>query len=487
MANSRQQLVRLIAALALVGAVGSALLPLRNADDAIAIGLLLVVPLTVAAAIAGPFVGVLAAVGTFFFYDAVFVPPYGTLAFSEAKDAIPIAFYALVAVVIGPVVSSLRRSWAADRRRALEGQYLVDVIGTLATNQPLDDLLAELAQSVRDNFGLDGVELLLASGSRFSRVARSGRPIDRDELRLVTPSGGSPRSLGGIAIDGRHLVGVPLAASGQAVGLLVCLGPEIEEERMGAVRAYANQAAFAIERARLRERALESALLREVDTWRNALLGAVSHDLRTPLASVKAAVSDLRNDVVDLSERDRAELLELIETQADRLDRLVANLLDMSRIEFGEFELRIETTSVDKLVAEALDAFGAAPWIDRVAVSIPPGTPPVSVDHVLIGQVLVNLLENAERHAPEGTTIEVSARRVADRLEVSVEDRGPGIPDRERERVFKMFNRISGGGRAGLGLAIVDAFVAAHGGSARVEGRRGGGARFVFTLPIAGA
>jgi two-component system, OmpR family, sensor histidine kinase KdpD len=480
-----QQLVRLVAALALVGAVGAVLLPLRNASDAVAIGLLLAVPLAVAAGIWGSFVGALAAVGTFFFYDFVFVPPFGSVSMGEAKDAIPLGLYALVALASGPVVSSRRRARATDRRRAREGQYLVDVIGTLATNQPLDDLLGELVQSVRDTFGVDGVELLLVSGSGFARAARSGRWIGENELRLVTPSGGSRRSLGSVAIGGRHLVGVPLAASGQAIGLLACSGPQIEEERMDALRAYANQAAFAIERARLRKRALESALLREVDTWRNALLGAVSHDLRTPLASVKAAVSDLRNEVVDLSDRDRGELLELIETQADRLDRLVANLLDMTRIEFGELELRIETTSIDKLVAEALDAFGTAAWIERVVVWIKPDTPPVRVDHVLIGQVLVNLLENAERHAPEGSTIDVVARRIGDGVEVAVEDRGPGVPEGERERVFKMFNRISGGGRAGLGLAIAEAFVEAHGESIRVETRRGGGARFVFTLPVA--
>lgn len=484
MGKTRDQLVRSIAAFALVGAMGLVLLPLRNADDSIAIGLLLAFPLAVGAALAGPVVGILSAIGTFFLYDYVFVPPFGTIVVSEAKDAIPMGVYGLVALTCGPIVKARRRARAADRRRAREGQYLVGVIGTLATNLPLDDFLGELVQSVADTFALDGVELLLARDSGFVRAARSGRAIDQDELRRVTPTGGSPRSLGGVAIEGHHLFGVPLAASGQAIGLLVCSGPQMDDERMRALRAYADQAAFAIERARLRERALETALLREVDNWRNALLGAVSHDLRTPLASVKAAVSDLRNDFVELSDLDRAELLELIETQADRLDRLVANLLDMTRIEFGELELRIETTSVDKLVTEALDAFGTPPWIHRVTVSIPPETPPVRVDHILIGQVLVNLLENAERHAPEGTTIDVVACRLGDRVEVAVEDRGPGVPERERERVFKMFNRISGGGRAGLGLAIVDAFVAAHGESVRVEGRRGGGARFVFTLPV---
>jgi two-component system, OmpR family, sensor histidine kinase KdpD len=485
MSRPGHQVVRLIAAFALVGAVGSALLPLRNADDAIAIGILLAVPLAAAAAIGGPYVGVLTAVATFFYYDYVFVPPYGKATIAEAKNAIPLALYGLVALGCGVLVTSRRRSRATDRRRALESQLLVRMIGSLATNEPLDDLLSELVNSVRATFGLDGVELLLVTDAGFERAAGAGSPIDDSDLNLVAPSGGSPRSLGAIDVEGRRVLGIPLAASGQAIGLLVCAGPGIPDEEMGALRAYASQAAFAIERARLRERALESALLRQVGSWRGALLGAVSHDLRTPLASVKAAVSDLRNDAIELSEADRAELLELVETQADRLDRLVANLLDMTRIEFGELELRMDPTPVDKLVAEALDAFGSATWIDRVSVFVPKDVPAVFADHVLICQVLVNLLENAERHAPVGTTIDVIACRNGERVEVAVEDRGPGIPVNDRERVFKMFNRISGGGRAGLGLAIVDAFVAAHGGSARVEERAGGGARFVFTLPVA--
>ncbi|MGA8296462.1 MAG: ATP-binding protein [Acidimicrobiales bacterium] len=485
MNSSRQQLVRLSAALALVGAVGLVLLPLRNAEDSIAIGFLLAVPLAAAPAIGGPLVGGVTAIATFFYYDYVFVPPYGTVTIAHANDAIPLALYGLVAVACGVVVTTRRRSSATDRLLALEGQYLVDVIGSLATNEPLDALLDELVQSVRTLFALEGAELLLVTESGFESAARAGDPIGEHELSLVAPSGGAPRSLGGVDVGGRRIVGVPLAASGQAIGLLVCSGPSIPGERMAPLRAYANQAAFAIERARLRERALESALLLQVDTWRSALLGAVSHDLRTPLASVKAAVSDLRNEAVELSESDRAELLELVETQADRLDRLVANLLDMTRIQFGELELRMETIPVDKLVAQAIDAFGTARWIDRIAVDIPSDIPPVRVDQLLICQVLVNLLENAERHSSDATSIDVVARRVGERVEIAVEDRGPGIPASDRERVFKMFNRISGGGRAGLGLAIVDAFVSAHGEAAWVEERVGGGARFVVTLPVA--
>lgn len=484
MGRSGQQLVRLVAAIALVAAVGAVLLPLRNPDDAVPIGLLLAGPLVAGAALGGQYVAALTAVATFFFYDFVFVPPYGQVRVAHARDLIPLGLYVFVALGSAVVATFRRRARAGERRRVLESQYLVGLIGELAADQPLDDLLRELVQTVRTTFGLEGVELHFATPAGFERAARSGSPIDEHDVHLVAPSGGSPRSLGAIEVDGRRILGLPIAASGQAIGLLVCSGSEIPDDALASLRAYASQGAFAIERARLRERALESALLRQVDTWRAALLGAVSHDLRTPLASVKAAVSDLRNDAIELSHTDRAELLELVETQADRLDRLVANLLDMTRIEFGELEVRMELTSIDKLVAEALDTFGSALWTGRVAVSIPKDVPPVLADHVLICQVLANLLENAERHAPEGTTIDVVARRAGVVVEVAVEDRGPGIPEKDRERVFKMFNRISGGGRAGLGLAIVDAFVRAHHGSVRVDERGGGGSSFVFTLPV---
>ncbi|HLX78158.1 MAG TPA: ATP-binding protein, partial [Acidimicrobiales bacterium] len=227
--------------------------------------------------------------------------------------------------------------------------------------------------------------------------------------------------------------------------------------------------------------------LRRVDTWRSALLGAVSHDLRTPLASVKAAISDLRSDHVDLTKEDSAELLELIESQADRLDRLVTNLLDMTRIEFGELEVRKELTTLDKLVSETLDSFGGADWTRRVAFSFPADLPSVYVDRLLVCQVIANLLENAERHAPDGTPITIEAIPAGDLVEVAVEDEGPGVPVEERTRIFKMFNRISGGGRAGIGLAIVSAFLDAHGQTVRVEQSDKGGARFVFTLPVAGS
>jgi two-component system sensor histidine kinase KdpD len=265
--------------------------------------------------------------------------------------------------------------------------------------------------------------------------------------------------------------------------VLVISGTTIAADELGSLRTFANQAALAVERARLREQTVQAELLRRVDGWRSALLGAVSHDLRTPLASMKAAVSDLRRDDLHLSKQDTDELLALIESQSDRLARLVTNLLDMTRIEFGELELHREPATLEDLLGEALAAFGTAGWTDRVVASFPADLPRVDVDRLLVCQILANLLENAERHAPEGTSISVAGRMVDGVVEVSVEDGGPGVPEADRDRIFRMFNRVSGGGRAGIGLAIVQAFVEAHGQSVRVEHADAGGARFVFTLP----
>jgi two-component system sensor histidine kinase KdpD len=215
-------------------------------------------------------------------------------------------------------------------------------------------------------------------------------------------------------------------------------------------------------------------------------LGAASHDLRTPLAAVKTAVSSLRQADARLSAQDRAELLELIEQQSDRLARLVTNLLDMTRIEAGALEIRPTVMPLDELVDEALGNLGGLVARERVRVKAPPDLPMLRIDHVLISQVLANLLDNAERVAPSGSVIEIAARvapGTRDHVEIAVTDEGPGIAPGERERVFEMFSQDGRGGRAGLGLAIAKAFVEAHGGLIWIDPDVGGGARIVFTAP----
>jgi two-component system, OmpR family, sensor histidine kinase KdpD len=242
-----------------------------------------------------------------------------------------------------------------------------------------------------------------------------------------------------------------------------------------------------VDRARLRDQALRTRLLEEIDRWRSALMGAASHDLRTPLASVKTAVSSLRSTDVQLDPHDRAELLELIEKQTDRLSRLVTNLLDMTRIESGALELRPIAISFDELVAEALGMLGDIADRGRIRIDMPDNLALLHIDHVLISQVVANLVDNAERLSPQDGIIRISARpapgATSTRVEISVSDQGPGIAPDDRERVFEMFSQNGGGGRAGLGLAIAKAFVEAHGGLIWIDPNVERGARVVFTVP----
>ena len=465
-------------------ALGFLLLPLRAHIDRETIGLVLVIPVFFAVAAGGYLAGVVAVAASFLVYDLLFIPPYGSLVIGPGENWALLGVYTVVMFVVARVLASLRRARAEAGRREAETRRLFELSEALTADQPLPVLLAAIVDSVYETFGLTSVLLLLPEGDAFTVAAQAGEPLSAEELRAVFPVAGELRSLAGVTTSSGRLFGIPLAAAGRPIGVLVFAGETIPPGDIGSLRTYANQAALAVERARLRELTVQAELLRRVDGWRASLLGAVSHDLRTPLASVKAAVSDLRRDDLDLSKEDSDELLALIETQSDRLARLVTNLLDMTRIEFGELELRRQPTALQRLLDDALASFGAASWLGRVVASFPADLPQVDVDRLLVCQILANLLENAERHAPEGTPISVGGRMAGDVVEVSVEDRGPGVPEADRDRIFRMFNRVSGGGRAGIGLAIVQAFVEAHGQSVWVEAAAAGGARFVFTLPV---
>ncbi len=278
---------------------------------------------------------------------------------------------------------------------------------------------------------------------------------------------------------------VALIAGGEPVGLLALRSmPDAEEERV-LLRSFVNHAALALERARLRDQALRSELLEEVDRLRHAMVGAVSHDLQTPLATVKVASSTLVDPKMPLSDEDVDELHGLIDIEVDRLIRLVTSLLDMTRIDAGVLELHRGPRSLPELVREAVGSLHASLGDRDVATEFREPLPDVDVDPVLIRQVLANLLDNANRHAPPESVITVAGEVRGDRVALSVSDEGPGIPAEEREVVFDRFVRFDTGGRTGLGLTIAKTFVEAHGEKIWVEDTHGKGSRFVFTLPTA--
>ena len=289
--------------------------------------------------------------------------------------------------------------------------------------------------------------------------------------------------------------GVALAvflAVATAVGTLVAR--EAERRRAAEQRAFDLQALHAryeevvIERERLAGEANRMSVLEQVDDQRAALLRSVSHDLRTPLATIRAVTSDLRSGTA-YDPAAREELLDLVGDEAERLDRIVANLLSLSRIEAGALQPDRQAVVLEELVAERVRRLRRLLTQVRLQVDVPADLPLVNADYTQLDQVLTNLLENAARHAPPRSTVRVGARAKGDMVEVWVSDEGPGVAGFDRERIFQPFRRsertTSGGsGSSGIGLAICKAVVEAHGGTIEVSDAPAGGARFAFTMPV---
>jgi len=317
-------------------------------------------------------------------------------------------------------------------------------------------------------------------------AASAGVALSQEELARLASSTPALVHLRGDRSLGSSVQVVALAGSERAVGLLAVQHRALAAHERALLRTVANHLAVTIERAELREEAVRARLLEEVDRLRRALVGAVSHDLRTPLATIKLASSSLLGAPAALDAPAAQELLGLIDAQADRLDRLVANLLDMTRIQAGAYRVDRSPVALAQLVEDAVASLRPTTASEAVRVRLPSDLPPVEADAALVRQVLVNLVENALRHSPDGVPVEIAA--VVDRtgeVVCTVDDAGPGVPPADRERIFQMFDRREAGGRAGLGLAIAKAFVEAHGQRLWVEDAPGGGARFAFSLPSA--
>lgn len=291
-----------------------------------------------------------------------------------------------------------------------------------------------------------------------------------------------------LAAGRRHVAEVFGAEASLAVapsGAVAVEGGTTRDDRPY-VDAFAAQIAASLERARLAEVAHDASLRVEAEQLRNSLLSSVSHDLRTPLAVITGNASTLLEERVPPDVR--RELTETIVEEADRLARLVRNLLDMTRLEAGAVHVKKEWTPLEEVVGSALERMGAALDGRPVETKLPDDLPLVAFDPVLVQQVLVNLLENAVKYTPRGSPVTIAAERKDGVVEVTVADRGPGIPAGEEERVFEKFHRAEKGrgGGVGLGLTICRGIVVAHGGRIWAKSRDGGGTAFVFTLPIEG-
>src|SRR5579875_163327 len=497
-AELRRLVLGLMLAWALTAALAGAMFPLRAELSTATTALVLVVPVVAAVATGGYAAGLLATAGCFLVYDYVFIPPYYTLDVSRAEDWVALAVYAVVMVLTAQVVSRANRSKAEAQQRAAELRRLFDLSELLVRDSSSEELLANVVNVVKAVFGSDGAVVLLSRDGQLELAASAGTPLSDDEVRGLSAGSAAPVRLWLPSQRLRRPAGAPsgglrtvaLVASGRVIGLLALKGPKALPKEGELLGAFANHIALALQRAELGEQVLRARLVEQEDRLRRSLVGAVSHDLRTPLATIKLSASALL-DGSALSPGDVKELAELLDAQADALDRLVTNLLDMTRLQAGALELRRGVVEVGDLVDEALLVLGRGATDGNVLWRAPAGLPAVDVDPVLVRQVLANLVDNALKHSPAGKPVLVSARCTEPsagerKVELSVVDQGPGVAPADRASLFQMFSHREAGGRGGLGLAIAHAFLEAHGERIWVgEGRAGRGARFCFTLPVA--
>ena len=301
---------------------------------------------------------------------------------------------------------------------------------------------------------------------------------------------GERAGLGSDTLPGASALYLPLVGSKDPIGVLA-VRPTLatrflDQEQLHLLEVLANQIALALERARLAEEAQQAHVSVETERMRNAILSSVSHDLRTPLATITGAASGLLEGNDQLSPAARHELTQSIYNEAHRLDRLVRNLLDMTRLESGAVQLQREWHPFEEIVGAALTRLEGRLNGHHVRTNFQADLPLVPLDGVLMEQVLINLLENALKYAPPSTTIELSATGSDRELVFEIADRGPGIPPGDEQRIFDKFYRAGPAreGGVGLGLTICRGIIEAHGGRIWAEKRPGGGAVFQFTLPI---
>lgn len=499
-----------IAVVAVV-ALSLVMLPYRENLGVLNVLLLYLLVTFAIAFFAGLWPAVLGAVLAFLIFDLIFIPPYLTFNVADPDHVLALFVFLGVAVGTARLVSRMREQTNEAQRESKRMAQLAELNAALISDVTLDAILDRIVESVVTIYGAQGCRVLLAEDGdlrvRASYPPGLGTAIDRADMDLAEwamahrqPIGrsqrgrkvvGLPRSAQATGSNSRgDVLFLPLQSASHVSGVLEVIGRpgtrafHAEDEQL--LTTFVDQAALALERARLSEEAAQSAVLARSDELKSALLSAVSHDLRTPLASIKAAATSLLDESVAWDSAVGQELLEAIDEETDRLTLMVGNLLDLSRIEGGALRPQKDWYDIAELVADVRIRLSGRMQEHPLSVRVDDDLPILPFDYIEIAQVLTNLIENAVKYTPPGTPISVSARRRPDAIEVAVHDAGPGIPHHQQRRVFEKFYRTPGTMIAGtgIGLAISKGLVEAHGGAISVESGQGAGTTFRFTLPI---
>ena len=463
----RQAVAGIVVAVAgpvLATLLGSAISPGRTGVPA----LLFLVAVVAAAAVARLWPALLSAAISFVLLDYYFTPPFHTFRVGKGENLVALAVFMVVAVAVSAAIARVVDQRGRAEFREHQVRALYHVVSRLLSGQPLDSVLGDLAASIRALYGLAGCRVLVADGD--------GTLHERAASGQVTQG---------------HVSVVPLRAHGRLVGQIELSGRGGQDPGENEVlQTFAAQLALALELGRLGREAEASRVEAESNRIRAALFSSVTHDLRTPLASITASASSLLEEGVPFSDEQRQELLRTILEESVRMNRLVGDLLDLSRLRAGALTPSVERVPLEDVVSAVVERLRSVLADRPFRVMLREDIPPVPVDVMQVDQVLTNLLENAVRYSPPGSEISLTATKWHDSVEVRVSDRGPGISKPDRERVFQEFYRSDVGDRrggTGLGLTIAQAVVAAHGGTMWIEETPGGGATVGFRLPLGDA
>lgn len=458
-------LVQFVLVGALVAATTAVLRLLGGQLNTPVVALLYLLPVVVVTTTGGLTLGIVTSVYAFLTFNYFFIPPYYTLYVHQAQDLLVLGVFLGVSLMVSQLLSRAQSALEAARARERDTTYLYELTTAFSGLRTEADIAHKLAEQVQALTAAEAVELAFQPGQPPMRLPGGVVPPVRPP-RLILPLKTARGQFGEIR--------------------LWRAAPELSAAEQQLLHTIAGQGALALEHNRLSQAETQARVLAESDRLKSALLSSVSHELRTPLATIKAAATSLRSGEVAWASPASGELMAAVEEEVDHLNRLVGNLLDMSRIEAGVLKPRRQWLSLAEVVGGTLARLRHATQTHTLVVDVPDELPLVPADHVQLDQVFTNLLENSLKYAPPGSTIGVCATsQETGWLLVRVQNQGPPVPEDHLAHIFDKFYRVTEADRVtgtGLGLSICKGIIEAHGGRLWAENLTGGLA-FNFTLP----